>query len=340
MQKILQHGLSPELVSHVAAAAGGPKWLMIGRLEQYLFGHWLAQSDQSVKLIGSSAGAWCMACAAQADPGAALQRFEQVYLTQRYDDKPTAAQVNAECERLLSAILGERGVTQILANERYQLNVVTMRCHGAMTSDHRPTLLRGLTRMIVENYLSRRRLRKVGERVIFHVPDGAVAYEDDGIPTSYITAGQLNLRDALMASGMIPLVMLSVRDIHGAPKGMYRDGGLIDYHMDLPLSDVSEGIVLLPHFQSMVYPGWFDKIVPWRRPRHLANTLLITPSESLIEGLPGGRIPSRKDFQIYARRDDARIHAWKQSLESAQRMADEWAELAETGRLVGRLEPL
>ncbi len=57
--------------------------------------------------------------------------------------------------------------------------------------------------------------------------------------------------------------MEGVRDLPGAGPGTYRDGGLLDYHLDLPYED--RGVVLYPHFTDKVIPGWFDKGLPWRR---------------------------------------------------------------------------
>lgn len=36
-----------------------------------------------------------------------------------------------------------------------------------------------------------------------------------------------------MASGSIAVVMEGVRNIGGVPEGIYRDGGVTDYHFDI-----------------------------------------------------------------------------------------------------------
>ena len=51
-------GLSPEQVRVIPAAAGGPKGLMLLRLDQYLFGEWLKDSSAPLHLVGASIGAW------------------------------------------------------------------------------------------------------------------------------------------------------------------------------------------------------------------------------------------------------------------------------------------
>ena len=84
-------------------------------------------------------------------------------------------------------------------------------------------------------------------------------FKFDDLPTQYTKVDQTNLHQTLMASGSIPLVLRGVKDINNAPHGIYRDGGIIDYHLDLPLAQASEGLVLYPHFFPVIKPGWFDK---------------------------------------------------------------------------------
>lgn len=86
-----------------------------------------------------------------------------------------------------------------------------------------------------------------------------------------------------MASGSIPGVTPAVKNIANAPEGAYRDGGLIDYHIDLPFK--SKGIVLYPHFTDSITPGWFDKMFKSRKanPENQARTLLLSPSQEYLQ---------------------------------------------------------
>ena len=69
---IAQHGLLPQHVATLPAAAGGPKGLILGPLDRFIFGQWLPQSSQPVDLVGASIGAWRMAAACLDDPAAAF----------------------------------------------------------------------------------------------------------------------------------------------------------------------------------------------------------------------------------------------------------------------------
>jgi len=125
----------------------------------------------------------------------------------------------------------------------------------------------------------------------------------------------------------------------GAGPGLHRDGGVLDYHLDLEFGP-GEGLVLYPHFYPYVVPGWFDKALRWRRARgpRFDKALIIAPSPELIARLPGGKIPDRDDF--YRLPDDERMRAWRQVLSESRRMGDEFWELFSTGRLAERLQPL
>jgi hypothetical protein len=96
------------------------------------------------------------------------------------------------------------------------------------------------------------------------------------------------------------MVMEGVRDLPGAGVGTFRDGGLLDYHLDLPYS--GDDIVLYPHFTDRVIPGWFDKTLPWRRAcpvERLQNVLLLAPSKEYLARLPYGKLPDRNDFKRF-----------------------------------------
>jgi len=74
----------------VPAAAGGPKGLVLGPLDRFIFGDWLASSSQPVHLVGASIGAWRMATACLNDPVQAFQRLESDYIRQHLQARISA----------------------------------------------------------------------------------------------------------------------------------------------------------------------------------------------------------------------------------------------------------
>ena len=83
-QHLEKNGLQPHDIGVVPAAAGGPKGLILGALDRFIFGHWLAQSTHAVHLVGASIGAWRMATACLNEPLAAFNRLERDYIHQHY----------------------------------------------------------------------------------------------------------------------------------------------------------------------------------------------------------------------------------------------------------------
>ena len=133
------------------------------------------------------------------------------------------------------------------------------------------------------------------------------------------------------------MVMEGVRDLPGAGAGTFRDGGLLDYHLDLPYS--GNDIVLYPHFTDRVIPGWFDKTLPWRRacPERLQNVLLLAPSKEYLARLPYGKLPDRNDFKRFMGDAPSRQKYWHAAMDESRRLGDEFLELTANGRLAEHL---
>ena len=60
-------------------------------------------------------------------------------------------------------------------------------------------------------------------------------------------------------------------------------------------------MVLFFHHQERIIPGWLDKKIIQRVPdaQTLSNVVMVFPSQSFIENLPGGKVPDRDDFLTY-----------------------------------------
>lgn len=340
LRLIRERGLRAEDVDIIPGASGGPKWLVLAGLDRWLFGEFLRQPrERPLHLIGSSIGSWRMACLAQRDPVAALERGHHAYIyEQRYTPKPSAREVTDVLGRALDLLLGPHGVDEILGHPWMRVHVITARGRGAASSTRRALLAAAMGAAALGNVVSRRTLALQLERVIFHSAGAATPFGHlADLPTRHLPLTRENLRAALLASGSIPLVLEGVR-IPGAPRGPYWDGGVIDYHLDLDFG-AGEGLVLYPHFYSHIVPGWFDKPLRWRRAdgRRFARTLLIAPSAAFVASLPGGKIPERGDF--YAMPEDERMRRWQAVVDAGERLGDELRELVATGRIAGRVEP-
>ena len=87
-------------------------------------------------------------------------------------------------------------------------------------------------------------------------------------------------------------------------------------------------LVLYPHFQSSVVPGWLDKHLRWRHRSTpaLDPMIVLSPSAEWIAGLPLGKLPDRNDFMHYGTDTAARVRAWSAATAAARQLADEFAQ--------------
>lgn len=340
MAHIRQQGLQPADIAILPGAAGGPKGIGLQGLDLALFGDWLPRAPRQRSLIGASIGSWRFASACLPDPVAGIRRLGELYTSQRYAKGVSMQEVSRSCRQLLNDLLqGEDAA--ILANPLYHLNIVVVKSHGLLVHDRKGALGLGLSAVIGNNLLGRQRLARHFERLIIHdaraqPPLGKL----EDFRSHFHPLLPANLRQSLLASASIPLVMEAIRNIPGIGPGTYRDGGLLDYHLDLPYT--GDGLVLYPHFTDRIIPGWFDKGLPWRNgdATRLQDVLLVAPSSAYLASLPHGKLPDRKDFSRYMGDDDGRERYWRKAMAESARLGDEFLELAESGRLAERLQPL
>ncbi|MEW6694278.1 MAG: patatin-like phospholipase family protein [Pseudomonadota bacterium] len=343
-------GLQPADVGVVPGAAGGPKGLILGPLDRFLFGHWLPQGGHVVQLVGASIGAWRMATACLDDCVAAFERLERDYIAQDYvvepgRSRPSAQQVSAAFAANLRAFFGGR-IEQVLQHPRWRVHIVTARGRHLLGREGRWRTPLGYAGAFLTNVARRRAMGAWLERVVFSAPaagPGGVAplpFDTSDYRTRQVPLRADNFMPALQASCSIPFVLQAVHDIPGAPPGAYWDGGITDYHLHLRWRP-QHGLVLYPHFQRQIVPGWLDKGLRWRhRPTAaLAHTIVLAPDPDWVRRLPNGKLPDRTDFPRYGQRLAERMQAWQTAVREAQRLADEWAEWLQRPD-PGRVEPL
>ena len=341
--KIREEGLKPEIVKVIAGAAGGPKWLVLNHLDRVIFSSWFKMRAKPLFLIGSSIGAWRFAAASQNNHGKAIDRFQVAYLDQNYSSKPGQEEVTRETSRVMNSFVDDSKINEILNHPYMRLNIMAVRSKWAASSDKRLFLASGLLAAMLFNIIGRRLLRFFFERALFYdertIPP---FWTMDDFPIRKIPLKANNIKKALLASGSIPLIMSGVDNIAHAPNGIYRDGGVIDYHMDIPFMGQEEGIVLFPHYTDRIAPGWLDKKLFWRKPSlsNMDRVLLIAPSETFIESLPRKKIPDRNDFWHFKGRNADRIKCWKEVIKKSERLGHEFLEAVETGKIRELIKPM
>ncbi len=358
---LARHGLQPHHIGTIPGAAGGPKGLILGPMDRFLFGEWLPQSQQSIDLVGASIGAWRMATACLNQPVAAFERLEHDYIHQHYELPPgqkrvSADQVSETFGRNLQAFYGGR-IAEVLHHPRYKLHIVTSRGRHVLHKEHGLRTPLGYLGAFLTNTVRRKAMGAWLERVVFSSPtaegQGAAAplpFATADYRTRQVALSEANFNPALQASCSIPFVLRAIQDIPGAPKGAYWDGGITDYHLhlnypaagrnaiatnsgaelqDSTRADKQNGaaaLVLYPHFQKSVVPGWLDKGLKWRHRSSpfLDTMVLLAPDPDWVKTLPNSKLPDRTDFTHYGNDLQARVKAWTTATRASQQLVDEF----------------
>ena len=99
-------------------------------------------------------------------------------------------------------------------------------------------------------------------------------------------------------------------------------------------TEAEPALVLYPHFQSTVIPGWLDKFFKHRHraTAHLSNLIVLSPNPEWVKTLPNAKLPDRSDFRLFGDNTKARVAAWSTAVKESERLRDEF-----TGWVGGRL---
>jgi hypothetical protein len=282
--------------------------------------------------MGASIGAWRMATACVPDADTALRQLAEGYIEQSYPRTagqfPKKRDVSRVFAEVLDSGLGPH-VAKILAHPRFRLHVITSRGRHIMRREGRVSTPLGYLGAYATNFFSRRAMGGWLERVMFSDAREPLPFALHDFRTKLVTLDAANLLPSILASGSIPFWLDAVHDIPGAPRGAYWDGGITDYHLHLDYGQMQDGLVLYPHFQSSVVPGWLDKSLTRRHAAtaRLANVVLLIPNPEWVKAvMPNGKLPDRGDFKAYGERTLDRQRDWRRAVAESQRLADELAQ--------------
>jgi len=341
-KKIKDEGLNADQISLIVGASGGPKWLVLSQLDQYLNNEFLSKASQPIELIGSSIGAWRMSCYAQKDPSSAIQRLTEAYSTVEYQAKPTRKEVSDSAAAILQHTLGSKGAADshhahIVNNHLRALHVVTVRNRSLF--NHESSWVQGLSLGLaaLSNPVSSKVVEGLFPRVVFSQKTGSWPYRNLRLGEQ-VALNEENLSASLMASGAIPFVLEPVR-VSGSKERLHWDGGLVDYHFEGPFKS-SADLVLYPHFYPKLIPGWLDKGLPWRRvnPEQYDNVVVLCPSKAFIDKLPDQHVPDRNDLKRYDTR--TRINNWQKVINDSEALVDAFHEALSKDQARSLVRPL
>ncbi len=342
-EMIKDGGFNFDNVSAYFGAAVGPRWLVASGFDLTLLNQGLLGRKKAVHLIGSSAGAWRFAAWLQPQAAECYRKFLNAYITVGFTRKDTPATILEKFAEILNEYIEDDALPFALANKRYRLAVITARARGLVASEIVWLQKSALAACFVLNFFSRDNIHAFAERIVFYngskPPPFCLHPQFRG---RFVRIDEINFKYAVMASGAIPLVVSGVKNIFGAPRGVYRDGGLIDYHLSQQFAAKANDLVLFFHHQERIIPGWLDKKIKRRvlDEQTTSNVVMVFPSQSFIDRLPGAKVPDRDDFTTYIDDGKQRISNWEKAVELAAPLGDDFLELVESGRIREMVEKL
>ncbi len=336
-------GFKFDSVSTYFGPAVGPRWLIASGFDLTLLKGGFLGRSKAVHLVGSSAGAWRFAAWLQPEAPQCYRKLLEAYINVRYSREDTPATVLEKNIAIINEYLEADALPFALANKNYRLVIITARARGLVASEKIWLQKLGLAACCIFNYFSRNNIYRFADRVVFYnSPKPPSFCFQPQFRGTFVRINEINFKYAVMASGAIPLAVAGVHNIYGAPRGVYRDGGLIDYHLSHQFAAQKDEIVLFFHHQERIIPGWLDKNLKKRTTdsETLSNVLMVLPSEDFIKTLPGGKIPDRTDFITYIDDQDTRIKNWHRAVELSASLGEEFLELVESGRIKDVVEKL
>ena len=167
-QRLEKEGWHADLIDGLIGASGGPKWLILGRLDRVLISEFLSGRSRPLDAVGSSIGSWRHAAMAQPDPLATYDRFEQAYLSQHYASaKPMVPEITEVALWLMRTLLGDEGEHHVADHPWLRSHIVTARGRGPNGRQPGKRLVAGMGIAALGNALSRTTLRASFQRAVW-----------------------------------------------------------------------------------------------------------------------------------------------------------------------------
>jgi hypothetical protein len=329
-------GFALDRITTYFAPGTGPRWLIASGFDLTLLQNELLGRLKPVILVGSSAGAWRFAAWLQPEAANSYYALMEAYINAIFKKTDTPKMILRTLCSIINAYIENDALPFALAHKKYRLAVITARARHLVASEMKMAQKIGMGLCFLANAVNRSYLDGFFERVVFYyAPRPPYFCLHDGFRGRYIPLSESNFKYAALASGAIPLLVAGVRDIFGAPRGIYRDGGMVDYHLSQVYTSDADEVTLFSHHQERIIPGWLDKRLNYRMvPENiLDNVLMVYPSKGFVDRLPGGKIPDRDDYTTFMDEPAKRIKNWWRAVELSAPLGEEFLELVESGKL-------
>lgn len=329
-------GFSFDRITTYCGPATGPRWLVATGFDLSLMKSGLLGRKWPVLLVGASAGSWRFAAWMQPEAEKSYQALMEAYISSTYTKTDSPDSIRDSLASIINAAIETDALPFALSNRRYRLAIITARARNLTAARTGWVQRLGFGLCFVMNAMSRSLLYKFAERVVFYSgPKPPPFTFAPGFEGQHVPLTEANFKAALIASGSIPVVVAGVSDIYGAPKGVYRDGGLTDYHLAQAYNTNDRDVTLLFLHQERIIPGWLDKGLKKRQPppEALENVLMVYPGNNLIARLPLGKVPERDDFTTFMDDPATRIKNWRQAVDQCNHLGEIFLEMVESNKI-------
>ncbi len=322
--------------------AVGPRWLIASGFDLTLLKTGVLGASRPILLAGASAGAWRFAAWLQPEPVKSYGRLLEAYIEQTYTREDNPLTVLKSLSRIVRSYIEDDALPFALVNKKYRLSITTARARHIAGSESPLLQKAALIGAYIGNAMSPKFLRAFYERVVFYYgPLPPRFCLNRNFKGRVVPLNVTNFKEALIASGAIPLLISGVRNIYSSPNGVYRDGGLLDYHLNQEYAFKEDEVTLFFHHQESIVPGWLDKRFKSRQKPSplLDNVLTVYPREKFVQSLPNGKIPDRNDFVTFVDRPQERIEIWKEAVRRSANFGEEFLELVQSKKIRDLVEP-
>ena len=337
---IRSEGLRAERIGAFVGPALGPRWTVTAGIDHAFAVSGFLKTRRRITLAGGSAGAWRMTALAQKDPVEALSRFRDVYVGMNFDRKQDPKARTEVIEAAVRKLLPREEAAYLLNHPHYDICIDTARVGGLLASSNTVVSVAGFGAAMGLNALHPRLRRLFLRHVRFCAGSGPFPAPAPGGLLAPLTPD--NMHPVLAASGAVPVVVGGVRDIPGAPAGVYCDGGLEQYVLNGSYGRNADDVTLLVYHGGPIIPTWLDRKAfnLNKRMAPLDNVLAVNPSPEFIRKLPLGKVPDRDDWKRFAENPAERIKIWQTAIDRSMELGESFMELVESGGIKRAVEPL
>jgi len=329
-------GFDWDRITTYYGAASGPRWLIASGFDLTLMQENCLGRNHPVLLAGASSGAWRLTPWLFPEAMKSYLELRHAYIETVFRRGITPGEVQETLKKVIDHYIEDDAIPFALKNNRYRLAIITARSRNLLASENPLILKIGFGLCFLSNAVFPSSIHSHFERTVFYSgPKPPLFCFRDTFRGRYIPLQADNLKHVVLASGAIPLAVAGVRDIYGAPNGIYRDGGMVDYHINELFTDNPQEITLFFTHQGWNQPTWMDKKLKYRHapPSFMDNVLMVYPSQDFIASLPNGKIPDRDDFVDYLDQHATRIRNWWEAVEKSKHLGEEFLELTASGHI-------